>query len=82
MEDDDSVEVQDLAVLPEGSIVIDVRPEIEFAMFSLPNTVNIPYTEILKNEGLDALRKEITSRGTEKTLSKFSSDLILKCCYF
>lgn len=51
--------------------MIDVRPELEFAMYSLPNTINIPYSEILKGDGVNVLEKEIVSREGEQTGKTF-----------
>ncbi|CAG9859984.1 unnamed protein product [Phyllotreta striolata] len=33
------------------SLVIDVRPELEFKMCSLPSTINYPFTKLTKNVG-------------------------------
>lgn len=74
----DNVEVQVLKALPPNSLAVDVRSQIEFSMFSLPDTINIPYSEILKGEGLDVLKKEILAKGAEETRGKICA----RCFWF
>lgn len=66
----ENVDVDIFISLPPNSIVVDVRPEVEFSMYHLPNTLNIPFMSLDKNEAMDLLRKEISSRGYEDTKSK------------
>lgn len=62
----DTVDVDIFNALPPNSVVIDVRPELEFSMYNLPNTTNIPYSLIIKNEGLNILRKQLSQRSSDK----------------
>lgn len=73
-----NVDVQILKSLPPNSFVVDVRPEVEFSMYHLPDTVNIPYSEILKGSGVDDLRKEICKREGEQT-SNFCLNFVCVC---
>lgn len=67
----ENVDVHIFNSLPHNSIVVDVRPELEFSMYNLPNTINIPYTDLNKNEVVDRLRKEISMKGGENVNGEF-----------
>lgn len=66
----ENVDVDILNSLPPNSIVVDVRPEVEFSMYHLPNTFNVPFANLGKNEAVDLLRKEISSKHCEGTNGK------------
>lgn len=67
----ENVDVSIFTSLPPNSIVVDVRPEVEFSMYHLPNTFNIPFMSLDRNEVVDLLRKEISLRSYENTNGKF-----------
>lgn len=70
-----------LHTLPQNSVVVDVRSELEFLMYSLPNTVNIPYSSIGKNESLHVLRKEISLKSNGKTNGMISLHFYRHYCF-
>lgn len=45
--------------------MVDVRPELEFLMYHLPNTVNIPYSIITGSEGIDVFRKIVLNENVD-----------------
>ncbi|CAG9826278.1 unnamed protein product [Diabrotica balteata] len=49
LDKEQEVDINKFCVLKECSVVIDVRPELEFKMCSLSHTLNYPYTKILKD---------------------------------
>ncbi|RZC35563.1 adenylyltransferase and sulfurtransferase MOCS3 [Asbolus verrucosus] len=66
LKSDDNVDVKDLArLIEENNLILDVRPELEFAMCKLPNTVNLPYTKIKGNEGVNKLETILKSMAKD-----------------
>jgi adenylyltransferase/sulfurtransferase len=61
LKDEENVNVQKLDHLLKEGVVVDVRPELEFAMCRLPNTVNLPYARIKTNKGLRELKEIVKS---------------------
>ncbi|XP_028154401.2 adenylyltransferase and sulfurtransferase MOCS3 [Diabrotica virgifera virgifera] len=49
LDKEQEIDINKFCVLKERSVVIDVRPELEFKMCSLSHTLNYPYTKILKD---------------------------------
>ncbi|XP_023014512.2 ubiquitin-like activating enzyme 4 [Leptinotarsa decemlineata] len=49
LESRQQLDVRDLSKIGNDGVLLDVRPELEFEMCSVPNSVNFPYTSILKD---------------------------------
>ncbi|KAK9711706.1 ThiF family [Popillia japonica] len=60
---DDHIPVKELSSKPE-TLLIDVRPTLEFAMCNLDNSYNFPYSYIKKGKDLDKLRKKLEDYST------------------
>ncbi|KAL3279397.1 hypothetical protein HHI36_016907 [Cryptolaemus montrouzieri] len=53
--------VKELATLEKESVIIDVRPKIEYEICKLPNTINIPYTYFKDNKNSEDITKTLLS---------------------
>lgn len=58
---EENISVQDLkkVLVDKKTSVIDVRPEIEYQMCKLPNTINFPFSSIIKTKGFKELENKI-----------------------
>lgn len=60
---DENIDVIDFSnKLESNQILLDVRPELEYQMCHLPNSLNIPYTTIQKCKDLNTLETVITEK--------------------
>lgn len=55
--------VQELNSKPE-TMLIDVRPCLEFAMCNLDSSYNFPYTYLKKGKDIEKLRKKLEDYST------------------
>lgn len=53
------VHVKDLFESNLKKIIIDVRPESEYRMCRLSDTINVPYDSIVKGNGVEQIRKVV-----------------------
>ena len=64
----------DVACVPCGShVLLDVRVPVQFAMCSLPGSVNVPYSEL--STSLDRLKDLRTPAGSTASESPSGADL-------
>ncbi|KAK9879229.1 hypothetical protein WA026_004079 [Henosepilachna vigintioctopunctata] len=59
--DIEHISALELSNLDENSVVFDVRPSAEYEFCKLPNTINLPYTQIINNKNLDEITKVLDS---------------------
>lgn len=63
---DEHIDIEHFIKLPKNGNVIDVRPELEYEMCKLSNTVNVPYGELLKGRQMDKLERLFATFDTGK----------------
>ncbi|KAJ8922018.1 hypothetical protein NQ315_008657 [Exocentrus adspersus] len=65
LQTDEQVHVKDIVKLEKNTIILDVRPSVEYEMCKLPNTVNLPYTRIQDGECVvEEIKKLFEENGT------------------
>lgn len=65
LQQNQNIDFKSLSLLKD-QLILDVRPEIEYNMCKLPNTHNIPYSDLLKGKNLEqveALLKNARNNG-------------------
>ncbi|KAK4883071.1 hypothetical protein RN001_006390 [Aquatica leii] len=58
LEENENIDVRKLSMnISNSYVVVDVRPEIEFKMCHLPDSINVPYLSIERGENLEQIDK-------------------------
>ncbi|KAJ8970260.1 hypothetical protein NQ317_018122 [Molorchus minor] len=65
LEADEQVEAKEFSKIVSNALVLDVRPEVEYQMCSIPGTINFPYSDIEKGHRMEKLNDLLNDKLTE-----------------